>query len=83
MFRKSSAMLVALAILGSTAVSGTAQVLGSVGAAFRSPELPRPIKFDPRFVGGKGARISVAQQKRNSRKSKNVRRHKVAMRGRP
>jgi hypothetical protein len=83
MFRKNLATLAALAALGSAAMSGAAQVIGGIGATFRPPELPHQVKFDPRFVCGKGARISVAQQKRNSRKAKNVKRHKAAMRGRP
>jgi hypothetical protein len=84
MFRKSLGLATAIALAG----------LGSIGITQPAPMVqmnaPRQAKRGlfgglmfamPATYGRKGAGISMAQQQRTSRKVRNVKRHRAAMKG--
>lgn len=72
----STAVVMALHAVASLPAAMRRIVMPSVGRGFQGEITLAPMTF-----GHRGAGISMAQQKRASRKTKNVKRHRAACRG--
>lgn len=80
-----SASILGMAVMGAFAGSGFAPASVPAVTQAVSPKRQRGIfgmfSQGSLYVGRKGAGISMAQQKRQAKKSRNVKRHKAAVRG--
>lgn len=66
---------------GMAAIRSTPQVTVSAPRGAKKGLFGGHYSHNPMTYGGRGAGITMAQQKRASRKAKNVKRHKRAVRG--